>query len=81
MIRWPGSAEELESRIRPFFRSFIPQAIGSGLLVAVVTYSSQTQLIAKVLNIAFPLVADQICIRGSNCLIYFFSPNLKPIGA
>ena len=66
MGRWPGTAEELEPKIRPFFRALIPEAIRGGMHVAVVTFSRQVQIISRVLKIAFSDMADKIVIRGED---------------
>ena len=64
--RWPGKAKDLATRLRPSFLKLIPMAIDRDFCVAVVTFSSQTRLIAEVLGIAFPEHIDRICIRGND---------------
>lgn len=68
---WRGLKEELALKIRPFFRLLIPLAIDHGIMVAIVTFSCQAQLISSVIHHAFPRVADRITIRaGDNSWAY-----------
>jgi len=61
---YPGSAADLSSYIRPFFKRFIPMAIQNGIKVAIVTFSPQTKLIQSVLQQVFPEYSAVIPIRG-----------------
>jgi hypothetical protein len=48
---WSQSAAELATHLRPVFRVFIPEVLGLGCHVAVVTFSPQPQLIKEALEI------------------------------
>ena len=61
-----GTAEELEPKIRPFFRYFVPAVIRRGLYVSIVTFSGQVDLISHLLSIAFGSFASEIVIRGND---------------
>lgn len=47
---WKQSAQELLLHIRPMFRRFLPLAIKEGIHVAVVTFSSKTELVHYILD-------------------------------
>lgn len=63
---WTGSAAALASRVRPCIKEVVDEALGSGIHVAVVTFSSQVTLISKVLVLLFPDDAHKIVIRGGD---------------
>ena len=48
--QWRGSVGDLEKRIRPFFRRFIPALIAKSMLVSIVTFSGQVALITDVMK-------------------------------
>lgn len=65
--RFPGTAEELSTYIRPFMIDFLPSVISRGIHVAIVTFSKQTTLIGSVLGIIFGKeLAKKIVIRGND---------------
>ena len=47
--KWKESSHELSNCVRPLFKSLIPAANESGILIAVVTFSRQVDLIKEVL--------------------------------
>jgi len=57
---WTGSAAALASRVRPCIKEVVDEALGSGIHVAVVTFSSQVTLISKVLVLLFPDDAHKV---------------------
>ena len=48
--RWTGSAETLSKYLRPIFIELISQCLRRDIVVAIVTYSQQTELIARTLE-------------------------------
>lgn len=60
---WAGTADELKTKIRPFFKHLIPLAIERNMCVAIVTFSPQVFLISEVLRLQFPSIASRIPIR------------------
>lgn len=50
--RWTESSASLATKVRPFFKQLLVQAQKSGIWVAIVTFSSQTELVADTLSIA-----------------------------
>lgn len=64
--RWPGTADDLSTKVRPFFEHFIPAALDENLLVAVVTFSPQVELINCVIRKLFPNHGDKIPVRGND---------------
>lgn len=57
-------AADLARKVRPFFRQLVPLAISHGIHVAIVTFSSQVNLIRAVLDHQFPDHASYIPVRG-----------------
>lgn len=49
-----GCSADLAASVRPFFRALVPLCASRGIVVAVVTFSSQVVLIADVLHRCFP---------------------------
>eukprot|EP00658_Telonema_sp_P-2_P025599 TRINITY_DN20309_c0_g1_i2.p1 TRINITY_DN20309_c0_g1~~TRINITY_DN20309_c0_g1_i2.p1 ORF type:complete len:285 (-),score=37.59 TRINITY_DN20309_c0_g1_i2:409-1263(-) len=47
---WSGSASELAAQARPIFKIVIEEAIARGIYVAIVTFSSQPELISEMLT-------------------------------
>lgn len=52
--QWEGNKQDLVSHVRPEFKCFLSQCLDKGIRVAVVTFSTQTRMIAKVLEKAIP---------------------------
>jgi hypothetical protein len=52
--QWEGERQELVSHVRPEFKCYISLCFEKGIRVAVVTFSTQTEMIAKVLEEAIP---------------------------
>ena len=63
---WRGSVNELATKVRPIFKLLVPLAIENGIMVAIVTFSGQQQVISSVLHHEFPLVADRITVRADD---------------
>jgi len=63
---WKGSATELATHVRPFFKQFVTEAHNSNpnIKIAIVTFSPQVRHIHQVLRITFPDFYDCIPIRG-----------------
>lgn len=54
-------------KVRPFFLRFVPAVMARGVPVAIVTFSSQTNVIRQVLEATFgPDAAKEIPIRGND---------------
>lgn len=51
---WAGSVAALASRVRPYMKQLVEDALSSGLYVAIVTFSPQVSLISQVLFSLFP---------------------------
>lgn len=66
--RWKENkgAADLAKKVRPFFRQLVPLAINNGIHVAIVTFSSQVNLIRAVLDDQFPDHASYIPVRGDS---------------
>ena len=64
--QFQGDDKDLASLIRPLFRSLVPIALQHSIVVAVVTFSPQTHLIAEALKIQFPTVYQEIALRCSD---------------
>lgn len=65
--RWAGTAEELSGHVRPEFKQLIPALLRSQICVAVVTFSHQTNMIQRVLEMVIgPEHASRIPIRGND---------------
>jgi len=62
--RFKGTITELASHMRPMFSHLIKSAHASGIKIAIVTFSPQTQQIAQVMELHFPEFAHEIIIRG-----------------
>jgi hypothetical protein len=60
---WKQSAQALLPHVRPMFRRLIPLAIDEGIHVAVVTFSSQTEMVRRILEHITDRAAE-IPIRG-----------------
>lgn len=56
--RWAGSAVDLAAKVRPLFRNLIPLVLENDILIAIVTFSGQVQLITAVLHYEFPQVLN-----------------------
>ena len=69
--RWSGPAAELLPFVRPVFKSFVIEAIEAGLVVSIVTFSSQTDLITKLLQLVFK---DTI-VLGHNMFVCGATPD------
>ena len=64
-----GGAEELAAHVRPLFTAVLAAAPGSGLAVAVVTFSAEVELIRRVLQLAVgAAAAEGVIIRGTDGL-------------
>lgn len=61
---WAGSVAALASRVRPYMKQLVDDALSSGLYVAIVTFSPQVSLISQVLISLFPANGHKIIIRG-----------------
>jgi hypothetical protein len=61
---WPGSAPDLSTKVRSFFREFVPLIMARDISVAIVTFSAQVNLIKQVIHIIFPDLAAKIPVRG-----------------
>lgn len=63
--KWELGPTALANNVRPFFMEFIPAALRKGIIVSIVTFSSQRRLIQQTLREAFgQTVARQILVRG-----------------
>ena len=64
--RWRENkgAADLARKVRPFFKRLVPLAISNGIHVAIVTFSSQVNLIRAVLDDQFPEQSSRIPVRG-----------------
>lgn len=51
--KWSRSASELSQHIRPVFRSLVPALLSSDIVVSIVTFSPQVDLVERVINLAF----------------------------
>jgi hypothetical protein len=52
--QWEGNKRDLVSHVRPEFKCYISLCLDKGIRVAVATFSTQTRMIAKVLEEAIP---------------------------
>ena len=52
--QWEGTKQDLVSHVRPEFKCYISLCLEKGIRVAVATFSTQTEMIAKVLEEAIP---------------------------
>jgi len=64
--KWGGGGHDLAMKVRPLFKLLVPLAMQNDILVAIVTFSPQTRLIAEVLQHVFPEFANKIPIRGED---------------
>ena len=56
---------DLAKFIRPFFLEFVPLAVHSNILIAIVTFSKLVDMISSLLRYSFgDEIADSIVIRG-----------------
>mmetsp|Transcript_15057 Transcript_15057/g.22656 ORF Transcript_15057/g.22656 Transcript_15057/m.22656 type:complete len:187 (+) Transcript_15057:226-786(+) len=62
--RWGGTPEGLQEYIRPFFHTFVKIATEQDVKIAIVTFSSQVELIREVMGNVFGNIVDKIPIRG-----------------
>ena len=51
--KWNRSASELSQHIRPVFRSLVPALLTNGIVISIVTFSPQVDLVERVVNLAF----------------------------
>merc|ERR1712125_147199 len=67
--KWNRSATELAAFVRPIFRSLIPGLINRGMILAIVTFSPQADLIERLLRVAFPCVEinKNTFVCAANC--------------
>lgn len=66
---WQESAVELSKHLRPVFRVFIPELIARGILISIVTFSPQPQLIKEALEIALAqdgIDASEVVVMGGH---------------
>lgn len=77
--RWKGTIPELSEHVRPIFLHLVPQATQHNIRIAIVTFSSQTQLIREVLDQSFPEISELIPIRGSDGS-WTYAGNGKSVG-
>jgi FMN phosphatase YigB (HAD superfamily) len=52
--QWEGNKQDLVTHVRPEFKCYIHICLEKGIRVAVATFSTQTEMIAKVLEEAIP---------------------------
>jgi hypothetical protein len=64
--RWRGTVDDLATKVRPFFKDLVPIALENGILVAIVTFSPQSDVISGVLQKHFPELEKHIPIRGND---------------
>jgi hypothetical protein len=64
---WEGKKQDLVSHVRPEFKCYISLCLEKGIRVAVTTFSTQTRMIAKVLEEAIPHSrAKEIVVFGGD---------------
>mmetsp|Transcript_26153 Transcript_26153/g.26385 ORF Transcript_26153/g.26385 Transcript_26153/m.26385 type:complete len:190 (-) Transcript_26153:227-796(-) len=63
---WRGNIPDLCAEVRPFFRKLIPFVIDNKIMVVIVTFSPQVDLILEVMRSVFPEYANKIPIRGNS---------------
>jgi len=62
---WSGTAEELAEQARPIFKIIIDEAMANDMLVSIVTFSSQPQLIEEMLQyMGLKCDVKKIIVRG-----------------
>lgn len=64
--KWDGSAQDLSDYIRPVFVKFIKKCILKNIHIAIVTFSSQEQLVNDCLQFVFQNFGNKIHIRTTN---------------
>jgi hypothetical protein len=65
--QWEGNKQDLVSHVRPEFKCYISLCLEKGIRVAVATFSTQTRMIAKVLEEAIPHSrAKEIVVFGGD---------------
>jgi hypothetical protein len=65
--QWEGNKQDLVSHVRPEFKCYISLCLEKGIRVAVATFSTQTTMIAKVLEEAIPHSrAKEIVVFGGD---------------
>jgi len=65
--RWEGSSILLAEHLRPFFIELIPVLLRKGIIVSIVSFSSQTHLIRSVLRQALGVTTSRlILVRGND---------------
>ena len=64
--RFMGTAADLALKVRLLFKLLLPKVMGSNIIVAVVTFSGQTDLIKEVLKIVFADLAKKIIVRAKD---------------
>lgn len=68
--RWRRSADELARHTRPFFRCLIPECLRNDIMVAIATFSTQSELIESVLativpaDVGVPIFGGDLSIDG-----------------
>ena len=60
--QWIGSVKDLAAKVRPVFKTLLPQVLATDISVAVVTFSGQTQTISAVLQYVFPEVISKVVL-------------------
>lgn len=65
-MKYNGTEQELVKSVRPMFRHLVPLALSRGILVSIVTFSPQTELIGETLKLQFPDSHAQLVIRGND---------------
>ena len=77
--QWVGTVKDLAAKVRPVFKTLLPQVLATDVSVAIVTFSGQTQTISAVLQYVFPLVISRVVmplksheVTDSSANRYFF---------
>eukprot|EP01035_Chromulina_nebulosa_P041609 gene41609-56312_t len=60
------NSRDLVKYVRPFFSQFIPRLLDAKISVAIVTFSSQTDLVKETVKLGFPLHWNKIVVRASD---------------
>jgi FMN phosphatase YigB (HAD superfamily) len=72
--QWEGNKRDLVRHVRPEFKCYISLCLDKGIRVAVVTFSTQTRMIAKVLQEAIPHSrVEDIVVFGGNDFVKGYS--------
>lgn len=61
-----GDSRHLVTLVRPCFTQFIPRLLDAKISVAIVTFSSQTDLVKETVKLGFPLHWNKIVVRASD---------------